>query len=775
MIKSRFNLILLCLILSIFAVGCNKAENDVSLPSEPPVTESAEIIKEPEIINAAEVYNAAIAKLNESQNLSFEFEVSSDVKISNQHFWEKISGTVSISRNETGYEYYSFETLYYGDEKSIIEEYYSENLVRIVVDGEHKFYSICANPDERCLPAVLIDPSLYSNVEAVEEGEMINLYFSSPSAAEIWSVSDDTDFIDAQGRVLVNADGSIAEMRYYLRYRDLISEHEVEFVSRPSVSAEPFFVPEIGADYVFIDFADAPYFSIRAEGLALQSTALSFSNSVSVGLHAASMHDYIVSNVDVYGSGENYSFSDEYNATAFFGMGDETASREVYKNYKNGFYRDSSTQNEWIDMETKVAANHVESIFREASVPYEFWESANGENLGGVLLIKFRLSELFAEEALSFISDEYYQDPEHISKWSSEINSEDSYAYISVDLSTGLPLSRGFYQLGNHNLTDRADNFSTQYFELEINQTIDCCSEQAYYDINKVYKTSDDPSNVNPLLYRVSGRDGEQMWILCGTSVGSQNDVYPRQLYTLVDDCDNIMILIPAGREENRRYATDSNFAAEISSVQSYGNGTLLERLGEELFEEVSAHMLINAVAFHDYTNLKAISAYDAMSLAGNSLVNLDTYYSTDELFADYASRNGINVLSAGDTLKLLKIRNNLSDETAIRCINDYLLAGVRTNAEVSLDFHDVWKSGDEGRLYELCNVSYSADNPVEKELAEESGLYDEILKDAVLRQLRSRECTFVIAEAYMLYNSSSGLMSSLKEAGYSIEKVLIE
>ena len=86
-----------------------------------------------------------------------------------------------------------------------------------------------------------------------------------------------------------------------------------------------------------------------------------------------------------------------------------------------------------------------------------------------------------------------------------------------------------------------------------------------------------------------------------------------------------------------------------------------------------------------------------------------------------------------------------------------------------------MWKRGDEELLYEFSNVSYSADNPAEIELMKESRLYDEILSKAVFRQLSSGECTFLILDPYMLYNDTSGLIKTLTEAGYSVERVYIK
>lgn len=91
------------------------------------------------------------------------------------------------------------------------------------------------------------------------------------------------------------------------------------------------------------------------------------------------------------------------------------------------------------------------------------------------------------------------------------------------------------------------------------------------------------------------------------------------------------------------------------------------------------------------------------------------------------------------------------------------------------IEFHSIWKSGDEELLYELSKATYSPDDPAEREMAEESKMYDEILSEAAFRQLRSGECTFLIADAYMLYNNASGLIKTLTEAGYSVERVFID
>ena len=772
--KFRLSLIVLGLVITLFASGCSETENEPSMPSEPMVTESEAPSEAPLIINAKDVYESAFAELCEADALTFDVEMSHTICVSDQLFAENISSIFSIIRNENGYEYYSSKTLNCGGVSGIIEECYSGNFISIVVDGEHKFYSICVNPDERCLPVILIDPSLYSNVEASKEGEMIRISFTYPSAAEKWALPDDAVFVEANGQVLVNPDGSVSEMRYSIRYENLVSEHEYEFVSRPRESVHLFSVPEIDSDYVFIDFADAPYYSLRTEGMVNQSTELSFSNSISVGLFATSMHDYAVANVDILGSGDDFAFTNEFEALAVFGVGAETVGREDHQSYKNGLYRDSTTGKRGIELDKEAAKNHVMKIFEEAEVPFDFWASAKEEDLGGVLLLKFRLSEAFAEEALSYISNQYYQDPEYIADWSSSINSHESYAYLTIDLSTGLPLSRGFYQLGTHELTDRDTSFSEQYFELEINQSVDCCSEKAYYNINKVYEEQLNESNVNPLLYRVNGQNGEKMWLLCGISMGRKDDIYPKALYEIIDECDNVMLLMPDNKESMKRYLEDTDYNLKIQSVQSYEIGTLKERLGEELFEKLANYMLVHATVFHDYTNLKAVAAYDAMSSIPY-LVNHDTYYSTNDLIVDYAKHNGISVISAADTLEFLKIRNSISDETAVKCINDFMNSGNRIEAESYLEYYDTWKRGDEELLYELCGASYSADNPADIELAEESRLYDEILSRAAFKQLRSGECTFLILDPYMIYNDASGLVKTLTEAGYSVERVNIK
>ena len=771
--KLKIILFYLGIALLIFASGCGETENEVSIPTKTPAIEDGEIIEQPEPINAREVYSKAFSELYEAEALTFDIEMSHKIKVSGQLFEEDVSSVFSISYSDEGYEYYSADTLRCGSKSALIEEYYSGNFVSLVVDGEHKFYSICADTDERCFPVVLIDPSLYSTVEAVEEEGIIKLSFSSPTTAEEWVLPADAAFIDAQGQVLVDADGSVAEMRYTIRYTDLVSEHEYEFVSRPREEVMAFSVPEIDSDFVFLDFADAPYYSIRAEGMALQSSELSFTNSLTVGLGAASMHDLTVSDVDISGSGESFTFIHDFEGLADFEMGKETVKREDLQSYKNGIYRDSSTEKKGIELDSKVVQAHAVKIFRGPSVPLEFWAAANAEDLGGVLLIKFRLSERFAEEALAYISTQYYEDPEYFAELSSSINSRDSYAYITIDMSNGLPLSRGFYQLGTHELTDTASYISEQYFELEINQSVDCCSEQAYYDINKEYRASGDESNVNPLLYRVSGQNGEKMWLLCGMADGSEYDVYPQELYGVIDECDNIMLHMPVNKEEKSRYKDDIDFYSDIVTVQSYESETLKERIGEELFEKVSNYKLVHAHGVHDNTNLKAITTYDVISNP-RQLANLDAYYSTGDLMVDYAKRNGISVISSADTLEILKIRNSVSDETAVECINDFLNEGLASRAASLLEYHGIWKSGDEELLYELSKATYSPDDPAERELAEELKMYDEILSEAAFRQLRSGDCTFLVAQPYMLYNDASGLIKTLTEAGCSVERVTV-
>ena len=454
--------LLAAMLVAIFSGCMFSATETETKPEIAAHTDCARSFADPESL-----YMAAADKVNQAQMLTLSVEYTTNISVGEVTFsedclqtityqgygTEKMRARVREQRNIGTYNILS--TLAFEDDigyLAIENGYFQSNMSAEAFSA-------------RYVPAVILTPSLYKQIQAVEDSNKVTVTFTEPVAPEAWLNLANETASDMKGIAVLDLNGNLLESRY--RFTLQRGQTQIQYSVQVAVdmTAGVVEMPD-HADYVRLDVLDAPLMLERACGYLLQATTVTAESKESATCDAYG--DERVQKIALKMAGEDTVFT--ANLSAFVGVVNHSRAGEVTENtyemhYANGSYRtweNGEMEKEQVVAPPETMRTYCRDIMLGTVILPEYISSAEIFDEGDTYLISVTANEIFAKLTRQNACHVLYQDPNLPDALENQKITDSASAYLAVNKATGLPVASGVEYLGTFSIAEQPYSLTYQ-------------------------------------------------------------------------------------------------------------------------------------------------------------------------------------------------------------------------------------------------------------------------------------------------------------------------
>ena len=763
--RTRFVCFLLCLVLCLAACGQEPAPTTVPTTEPAPTTAPTEPAPTP-----AECYAAALEA--QAAQTGYTLTISQDRQITaggeafsegmEQILVRAADGTVQVDSE-----------LRFGGESIYTTEIFADDTVYLALNGTG-FRSSISQADflDRYTPAVLLDAANYGSITSEENGGGTTLTFTEAAAPESWLALPDVEFTDAEGTARLDANGNLVSSTYSLTYGySGVSVTERYSVSITSAGAAPA-VPDDAQQYREIQSIDGPVQLERAYFQLNGAKTLTGTSSQAIvsqaAAYACEIHKTVNETQGMYRFQTNITESDSSGRTNTYQL-DEQFRDGVYTISENG-----GKAQEDATITPEILTSYRQQLLEDFILPADYMAQCTVTDLGGILLLECTGDEAWGESIRLLTCSAFLSDPYAIDNLATAIEEKEASFYLALDKILGVPTSYGFTYECSHTIQGQPLTLKNQ-----ASFSYDVGSLAAYENITEAPAPAAEAEAATPLLYKVTGTNGQQMWLFGTIHVGDDRTAYLPQALTDALISSDALALEFDSKTFEEKVATDAKLAAQVAAAYYYADGaTIQSHLADE---ELYAKALQFMKASGDYN---ATADYMKPFLWKNSLDNffvrmghgLTAQKGLEARLQKLAEENNIPLREIESGIFQMEMMAGWSEPLQALLLKSMTDTDFVTYSREIQKLYDLWCAGDEAALTEMIR-SEGAD------LAEEeAALYEEYNKslssdrnaamlDVAKQYLESGDVVFyAVGLAHLL--AEDGLVFTLRDAGYTVEQV---
>lgn len=762
-------LCLLCVCLLLFAAGCGG--------DAPAVTTAAPTTEPP--IDGAKLFADAIAPVQNAPDLSIQATVKQTVSVGPVSYESNLTQTLNYHNAADG----TFTASV--SEKVSIEDttmHYEE----IFTDG--KTYSdlegICVlaemTPEEftaQYTPAVMLDPALYSTITVTED--MASITFADATALEAWVTDKDAELISATATAKLNAQQTLESTTYEASYRVGTATYSTTVTARVCPpDTTPVTTPEDTDSYravadlgVIKTFYSMSSYIANADYITTSMHQSTFSQAAGIVLSEQTIFDS-------YGQGKDA-----------IAKGKESV---IYSNYATGENVDETMETSFLDGKCTIIVNddapqegkdmtadsvrqYYRALLVGSMLPIILFEDVTVTDLDGITLYELVPSEDMNELVRGMVSEQLFEKDTFLDELASAYKVNESTMYLSVDNSTGLPIAFGLKYEGCHTINDVEYILSRQ-----TDMSFDLASMSAYETITeKIAPDTEPEQKPTPLLYHVTGTDGQEMWLFGTIHIGDDSTAFlPQKLWDAFDSSDALALEIDS-KALTKRLESDDALQEQLQTVYFYTDATTKEHIQDSaLYEKALSLMKATGNYFYNTDYMQVNSWETALHQSYLRLgYDLTDGKGLEARLKQRAEGQGKPVLEVEDLMEHVSFANRWSPELQEYMLKQTVDTTIAEYCAESRKLYDLWCAGDEAALKEAV-ADTDADEIPEEELplAEEYNETMMVKRNALMLEkakgyLESDQVVFyAVGLAHLLVED--GLVNTLRAAGYTVELV---
>lgn len=781
-------LLALALLLSLAACGKDPAPTTPS--TEPTVITTVPAPTEPDALAA---YEAARAALEASPAVTLDVVVLTETTVGQQVYSSRSQQVLTWAAMDTAAPVVFMEEALVYDYEDLNEEeleYNTYDYCEVYTGGtlymqlnEEMFFSSTlaqADVENRYAPVVLLDQTLYDTVTADSSEAGLAVTFEAPTAAEAWAMPADAQLQAASGTASIDGDGKLQKMTYALTYTYGSAQVSVAVESTPRQQPETVEVPEKPEDYTKISYVDALRTYMHAADRLVTSTGITSIITESIVTQAAAtMYNQQIS-VDLYGTGKDLMTkinTDVYAMDYSSNTDLEYKLEEVFRNGKYTYSEDGALPT----TESGITAEEMESYAKETVYSNLFyptaWKDVRMEDLGSVYLLSLDMTADSGDLMQNYICETLWRDASYLNKLASKYETTEITGYLAVDKYTGVFTAGGCNYAGVHTID------GTDYtLALQSDQSVCAPSADAYKEITDESAPETEPEDkATPLFYKVTGKDGQQMWLLGTIHVGDARTAYlPKEIYDAFAASDALAMEVDLEAFE-ALLKEDDELAQQVSGAYYYSDGTMTaDHIDAALYEKALKYMKASG-------NYNMNTVYMKPSVWCTALENfflqqgnlLTSGQGVEIRLTELAKQQDKKILEVEDSLFQIEMLNGWSEPLQELLLKETL---EYSGEEYWLSVHELyelWCDGDEDAMRKALAEEVDISQLTE----EEKKLYDEYwqamdvdrnegMLDVAIEYLESDEVVFYAVGLAHLLNGENGLVNALREAGYTVELV---
>ena len=696
------------------------------------------------------------------------------------------------------------ETVDLGQHMFDVEEFYGSGSVYQKLGGGQYVASMRAEDFTARYPSVqLLDASLYTL-----SFDSTGILFSDATGLESWLVSDDAELIRAEGHLILKADGTPDIIEYEAEYNHGPAHFLVTCSVTYTVSTNKPAVPTSMADYTVLEDIDGLWLMEAAYGYLLQARQYT---SIALGTIHSQAAGFIMNEqqlVDSYvtDKGTDYRFESSTYAMDVSG----TVQRDVTEKFIDGKYTysiDGGDEMSDSSVTASVLKTAATDILATNMMDVDVFTGAEITNLGSLIYVEYTCTEDLARSIEQYVYGAYFGSATLLDDMASAYKTNKMEFYLALDSYTLLPTAVGYLYEGAHTI----DGY--EYLTLnQADQSFDLASLTSYETIYEETSPDAEPENkATPLFYKVTGENGQLMWLFGTIHVGDNRTAYlPSQITDALIASDALAVECDTKGFETQ-VEEDETLQDKLAEAYYYTDGSLIaDHLDtEDLYED--AKKVLRATGNYFYN-----SEYQKASVWTNSISN---YYLNQghQLLSDKGVESRLEKIARDNGVPLREIESSLFQLQMLYGYSDYLQEFHLYSAAYSHgaeswegtgDLYELWCAGDEAALIEemarevwafteediaeweaqedlepedLEDIAYVREN-LESINAELAKIYEEYtnamessrnahMLEVAIDYLESGETIFyAVGLAHLL--AEDGLVNTLRDAGYTVELV---
>ena len=621
----------------------------------------------------------------------------------------------------------------------------------------------------RYVPAVLLDASLYETVTM--DGDTIT--FADPTALESWL---EGELITATGTATIT-DGALTGYTYNATYKVGASEHTLSLTQTVSPAASTT-IPAIKAeDYIAVESVDAIALLEQAYGYLRYASDITFRTTERVLSHAAAYTYGIQTSIDTWSSSGSPMIQVEQDISDMDYSTNRSYDSNILEVFRDGKYtRTQDDERPTTDAVSLAVMNtYCRDMLTENVISPEFIKTATITDVNGAYLAEFTLADAFGDAVCAEVCETIWGDANLLNKAASKyVNKELTY-YVAVDKYCGLPTGMGYYYEGIHTL-DGQDYPLTR----QVDCYIDVASLDAYEAITEKPSPDKENEGATPLLYHVTGEDGQEMWLFGTIHVGDdRTGSLPKELYDAFAASDALAIECNT-KEFEKQIDEDEELSSKVSDCYFYGDGSLAKDhiTDEELYDD--AITMAKASGDH-HANVPYLKPYMIGSGLDSFFLRLGYHLTSDKgaesrlmLLAEEQEKP---IWEVESSLFQIQMMTGYSDALQEMLLKENVYANPEEYWESVDELYELWCAGDEAALIEEMKDDLSEMTEEELKLYEE---YNKAMMtdrnagmlDVAKQYLESGDVVFYAVGLAHLLDENNGLVFTLREAGYTVTLV---
>lgn len=773
--------VLLCICLLACLCACTAKGSDATQPDQTVAPTSATEQTEGESLDYSGIYQAAREKAGQISDMTLTYTYSRSRIVGGETYTETSTGTAAY----TGYSTTNMEALI--SEKLTFGTYETQ-YYRSYLSG--RGYCRVNNSNFACemtarafvaqaLPAVLLVEGNYSTVSGQSDGNGICIRFSDGTKLESWLDNGDIgDISAAGGTARINENGELVESSYHAEYTcggipyTLDVTVQIDATAAPDFSGQPVY-PQ---DCAILRDLRIPALLAKAVGDLFDTDSITASHTDTLYSEAFALIRSQTGTCDAYGSGSDLmaAISSQVSVTDYTGT-PTVNTKTVF--YADGQYSYTTNGGTAVTVDT-VSAEDMRVYCEDSILTALFSLSAITEakltNNGDYLYIEFNGSEAYADGICANVYSILGMD---LDQYAASYQTPVTDGYLAMNRYTGLPTAMGLCVERSHSID--GVTFRLRY---QLDQSLQLPSGTAYETLTGITPEETAPTDTAaPLFYRVTGENGQEMWLLGTIHVGDERTGFlPDAINEAFSDADALAVEFDT-QAFGEALRTDPALQADITAAYYYADGsTAQSHLAEDTAAELTMLMKISGNNSMNTPYMKVAiwqSLLEDFFLSQGSVLSADR--GMDNRLITWASEQNKPIYDIESGLAQIRMLTGFSDGLQQQLLQELLEEGMDGYCAGVAELYELWCGGDESALT-VC-LSTDTSEMTEEELAlwneYNEAMYtdrNQIMLDAAQTYLESGETVFyAVGIAHLL--GEDGIVQALRDAGYTVELVIYE
>lgn len=800
--KKQLLAFVLVLFLALSLFGCQQDPTPTTQTTTAPTETTLPAPTAPDALTA---YGSARALMDAAQEATFDILLTTTMTVADQHFTSLSAQVLTYNAMDTKTPLICLEErVFYDTQAPTLAPLEQEDTDNIALDYKEIFtdgvvyatlentYSFSGQVPEdnlfaRYLPTILLDETLYSTVTSELSGDKVIITFADPTAGEAWAVPAEAELSEASGSATISADGTLEQMYYTATYQYGSVAFTMEATSSPRASAEAIAVPENIDNYPVLQTIDALRSYVHSIRSMQQSTSLTVSNAESVFSQAAGVMRNQSCMLNLFAPEDSLSAKIETDVYLMDYSTYEDQKYNLEESYIDGKYvykENEGVPTSQTDIPVESIMTYCQNLMLSYMAAPSFWQDAVATDLGSVTLIEYTFNEDFGNNLQNSICITLFDDATLLNNLASAYVANEVSGYLALENTTGLPTAAGCYYKGTHTIE------GTDYpLTLQGDQSFTVPSFGAYESITEEKPVEQEPEEkASPLFYHVTGKDGQEMWLLGTIHVGDNRTGFlPQEIYDAFTSSDALALEIDS-EAFDKALEEDEKLQETVSAFYYYSDGsTTADHLEETLYETAVKHMKASG-------NYNMNTPYMKLSAWTTAIENfylrlghmLTSEQGVEERLTTLAKEQEKEIREVESNLDQIELLNGWSDELQLVMLEELLEQSMEEYWQNSHELYELWCTGDEAALSETLSDAVDTSEMTDEELAEYNALlplieeynkamsYDrnDAMLEVAIEYLESGDIVFYAVGLAHLLNDANGLVQALRDAGYTVELV---